>query len=113
MIGSLAPAGGTATITVYSKRGTASPIVNATVAASTQVSPPVSIPGWAGQYALGSVIMPFANTTSTDADEQGSWSAPVPNNTALIGLRLPIQALAVPSMPRKPALTNTTYIEVY
>lgn len=112
MVGSSTKVGGNATITLYAQTDRKLPIYQATVAAGLNTSQAVPIPGWKGEYALGSTVLVFAGSTSTTADDRADITIPVPNNPSVSGLKAPIQALVSLTTGGQPILTNTAQVSV-
>jgi len=114
LLGSNTALGGTATMTlgVRNSKSLAPAVSRVALSlklnAGTQTALP--IPGWNGAYALAAPIIVFTNMVAIDRDELAHWSQSVPQDNALRGLRVAIQALALPQ-GIIPTLTNTATLE--
>jgi len=114
LVGSNTALGGTATMTLGCRNSKSVAPVVSKLALSLKLNAgtqaPLPIPGWNGGFALAAPIIVFTNMVAIGKDELAHWSAAVPQDTALRGLRVAVQGLALPQgLP--PTLTNTATLE--
>ena len=112
LLGSNTSLGGTATMTcgVHNPQRPFKPVVTQ-VALALGVAPPIPFGGFNGMLAVRPPFLLLIRMISFDADETAHWSAPVPNDTRLIGRRIAVQGLSAPT-GQTFTLTNTATLEI-